>query len=92
METDYTRATFETPVYPRRPRDQYTAPNSKHIECIPPNRIEGSPPPPTKENKQTNKNETAIRDCILTKISQNEDQPVDEIDESISDNVEVQTE
>ena len=31
-----TRATFETPLkYPRRPRDQYTAPNSKYIgaEC-----------------------------------------------------------
>ena len=34
-------------------------------------------------DRQTN--ETAIGDCIFANISQNEDQPVDEIDESISD-------
>ena len=35
-----TRATFETPKYSRRPRDQYTAPNSKYIAA------ECSAPPP----------------------------------------------
>ena len=32
-----TRATFETPKYPRRPRDQYPAPDNKYIgsECSP---------------------------------------------------------
>ena len=43
-----TRATFETPKYPRRPRDQYTAPNSKYIgaECSAPAPYRGKPPPP----------------------------------------------
>ena len=35
-----TRATFETPKYPRRPRDQYTAQivNTLELSALPPNR------------------------------------------------------
>ena len=46
-----TRGTFETPKYPRRPRDQYKAPNSKYVgsECSapPPNRGKPAPLHPT---------------------------------------------
>ena len=36
----WTRATFETPIYPRRPRDQYTAPIVNTLELSAPHQIE----------------------------------------------------
>ena len=42
--TVYTRATFETPKYLRRPWDQYATPNNKCIEADPP---PPTPPHPT---------------------------------------------